>query len=126
MLIFLLLLCGTEQNEAEGEKLFPAEERLLPELSCFSAHWSIFAVELAAPCQGFSPQIEVLEGPASFLQPSDTSSHFIWFILPIPKRKYLEYFLFQIGGSPQGARLGRSLISPSALASGTAFTIRGS
>lgn len=44
-----------------------AEGHWLPELSRFSAPRSIFTVELAAPCQGFLPQIELLERPTGFL-----------------------------------------------------------
>jgi hypothetical protein len=92
---------GTTGSSEKGQKLLECqlklsfvEGHLLPELSYFSAHWSIFAVELAAPCQGFLPQIELLEGPLVSSGLSDTSLHFIWIPLPIPKRKYVESLLF--------------------------------
>lgn len=84
---------GPEGSRSKGQSLLKSqlklslcEGHLLPELSGFSAHQSIFAVELAAPCQGSLPQIELLEGPAGFLQAFRHLFTFHLASLPLPQK----------------------------------------
>lgn len=101
-----LLPLGARRKQRGGEelqlRLFPAQEHSLPELSCFSAHWSIFAVELVAPCQGFLPQIEFWKGlplSSSLQTPLHISSDLS--PTPFPKGNIWSIFCFS-RGSPLG------------------------
>lgn len=101
--IVLLLLGAKVQTDAEGRGRVSAEA-----LSCtgtFASRIELFLSTLVYFCSGTGcPMPRFLTTNRSsgrafgFLQASDTSSHFIWLTLPISKRKYLEYFLFLLGG----------------------------
>lgn len=76
---------------------------MLPERSHVSAHRSIFAGGLAAPCQGSLPQIELLEGPAGSSGFSGSSSHVTWLTSPSLQEEYLESLCCAVTAGPSEA-----------------------